>query len=134
MGAMRVLVVDDHAETRSLLTRSLERASYGVKAVASCEEAEAALALGTFDVLVLDVMLPDGSGIDLCGRIRGGKTNIPILLLTARGEVRDRVAGLDAGADDYLVKPFAILELLARVKALGRRGPVVRGRALSFGP
>jgi len=115
-------------------TRSLERASYGVKAVGSCEEAEAALALGPVDVVVLDVMLPDGSGIDLCGRLRAAKTEVPILLLTARGEVRDRVAGLEAGADDYLVKPFAVLELLARVKALGRRGPVTRGRTLSFGP
>src|SRR6478735_9397942 len=131
---MRVLVVDDHHETRQLLTRSLERSSYGVKAVASCEEAEAALALGTFDVLVLDVMLPDGSGIDLCGRLRAARAAVPILLLTARGEVRDRVAGLEAGADDYLVKPFAVLELLARVKALARRGPVTRDRALTFGP
>ena len=65
---MRVLVVDDHAETRKLLVRSLERASYGVKAAASCEEAEAAIGQGEFDVVVLDVMLPDGSGIDLCGR------------------------------------------------------------------
>jgi len=131
---MRVLVVDDHAETRALLSRSLERASCGVKAVGSCEEAEAALTLGSFDVLILDVMLPDGSGIDLCSRIRRAKHQVPILLLTARGEVRDRVTGLDAGADDYLVKPFAILELLARVKALGRRGPVQRGRLLSVGP
>jgi len=131
---MRVLVVDDHRDTRLLLVRSLERAAYGVKAVGSCEEAEAALEVGTFDVLVLDVMLPDGSGIDLCGRIRAATRNVPILLLTARGEVGDRVAGLDAGADDYLVKPFAVLELVARVKALGRRGPVLRCRALSFGP
>ena len=132
---MRVLVVDDHADTRQLLARSLERApSYGVKAVGSCAEAEAALEQGSFDVIVLDVMLPDGSGIDLCYRLRAAKTHAPILLLTARGEVSDRVAGLDAGADDYLVKPFAVLELLARVKALARRGPVVRGRAVSFGP
>ena len=134
MGAMRVLVVDDHADTRQLLARSLERASYGVKAVASCEEAEAALEQGPFDVLVLDVMLPDGSGIELCERLRAAKMRVPILLLTARGEVRDRVAGLDAGADDYLVKPFAVLELLARVKALARRGPMMRDRALEFGP
>ena len=131
---MRVLVVDDHAETRQLLSRSLEKASCGVKAVGTCDEAEAALTLGRFDVVVLDVMLPDGSGIDLCGRLRAARVAAPILLLTARGEVRDRVAGLDAGADDYLVKPFAVLELLARVKALGRRGPITRDRALSFGP
>ena len=131
---MRVLVVDDHADTRKLLARSLERASCGVKTAVSCEDAEAALAQGEFDVVVLDVMLPDGSGIDLCGRIRSTKVQVPILLLTARGEVRDRVAGLDAGADDYLVKPFAVAELLARVKALARRGPVVRERAVVVGP
>jgi two-component system, OmpR family, response regulator len=131
---MRVLVVDDHADTRKLLTRSLDRASCGVKAVGSCEEAEAALAEGEFDIVVLDVMLPDGSGIELCRRVRSAKISVPILLLTARGEVRDRVTGLDAGADDYLVKPFAVLELLARVKALARRGPVARQGALAFGP
>src|SRR3954463_5862789 len=119
---MRVLVVDDHAETRQLLTRSLERAAHGVKAVGSCDEAEVALGFGAFDVVVLDVMLPDGSGIDLCGRLRASKAEVPILLPPAPPDVGDRVAGLDAGADDYLVKPFAVLELLARVKALGRRG------------
>ena len=131
---MRVLIVDDHADTRKLLVRSLERASYSVKAAASCEQAAAVLAEGAFDVMVLDIMLPDGSGIDLCARLRSRKSQIPILLLTARGEVRDRVTGLEAGADDYLVKPFAVLELLARVKALARRGPVLRDRALPFGP
>jgi len=131
---MRVLVVDDHADTRKLLVRSLERASYGVKAAGSCADAEVALGQGEFDVVVLDVVLPDGSGIDLCSRLRAGKLRVPILLLTARGEVQDRVAGLDAGADDYLVKPFAVAELLARVKALARRGPVVRERALAIGP
>jgi two-component system, OmpR family, response regulator len=131
---MRVLVVDDHADTRTLLARHLGLASYGVKTAGSCEEAEAALALGAFDVVVLDVMLPDGSGIDLCRRLRKAALEVPILLLTARGEVRDRVNGLDAGADDYLVKPFAVLELLARVKALGRRGPILRGRTVTFGP
>jgi two-component system OmpR family response regulator len=131
---MRVLVVDDHADTRKLLARSLERASCGVKMAASCGDAEATLGQGEFDVVVLDVMLPDGSGIDLCGRLRAARLQVPILLLTARGEVRDRVAGLDAGADDYLVKPFAVAELVARVKALARRGPVVRELALSIGP
>ena len=131
---MRVLIVDDHADTRKLLVRSLERASYGVTAAASCGDAEAALGQGRFDVVVLDVMLPDGSGIDLCSRLRAAKLRVPILLLTARGEVRDRVAGLDAGGDDYLVKPFAVAELLARVKALARRGPVVREPVLATGP
>ena len=131
---MRVLVVDDHADTRALLARKLERASHGTVAVGTCEEAETALVAGRFDVIVLDVMMPDGSGIDLCGRLRAAGVPTPILLLTARGEVRDRVAGLEAGADDYLVKPFAVLELLARVQALGRRGPLRRDRAVVVGP
>jgi two-component system, OmpR family, response regulator len=131
---MRILVVDDHPETRALLARNLELASHGVKTAASCGEAEAALMVGRFDVVILDVMLPDGSGIDLCRTVRAGRVTVPILLLTARGQVRDRVHGLEAGADDYLVKPFAIVELLARVKALGRRGPVLRDRAITIGP
>jgi DNA-binding response OmpR family regulator len=131
---MRVLVVDDHAETRKLLARNLSTASYDVRAVSSCEEAELAIASGHFDVVVLDVMLPDGCGIELCGRLRSGGAAVPILLLTARGEVRDRVKGLESGADDYLVKPFALLELLARIKALVRRGPILRRRVTTFGP
>lgn len=86
-----------------------------------------------FDVVVLDVMLPDGSGVELCARLREAKVHVPILLLTALGDVRSRVAGLDAGADDYLAKPFAISELRARVKALGRRGPMLRDRAVTIG-
>ena len=130
---MRVLVVDDHQETRHLLSRNLELDSHGVKAVESCAEAEALLHATRFDVVVLDVMLPDGSGIDLCSRLRGNSVHVPILLLTARGEVKSRVQGLDAGADDYLSKPFAVSELRARVKALGRRGPLVRDRSITIG-
>ena len=84
---MRVLVVDDHPETRQLLTRNLEGASHGVKAVGTCVDAEGALAAGRFDVVVLDVMLPDGSGVELCRRLRLRHVSIPILLLTARGDV-----------------------------------------------
>lgn len=131
---MRILVVDDHAETRRLLRRNLELASHGVKTARSRAEAEDAVALGRFDAIVLDVMLPDGSGIDLCRDLRAASLSVPVLLLTARGQVRDRVDGLEAGADDYLVKPFAIVELLARVKALGRRGPVLRDRTITVGP
>src|SRR5439155_6192112 len=78
-----------------------------------------------FEVLVIDVMLPDGSGLELCRTLRGLGVRTPILFLTAKGEVRDRIVGLDAGADDYLRKPFALAELHARIRALGRRqGPV----------
>lgn len=130
---MRLLVVDDESEMRELLSRNLGRV-HGVKTAASCQEAEDALAAANFDVLLLDVMMPDGSGIELCARLRARGVETPILLLTAKGEVRSRVAGLDAGADDYLGKPFALSELRARVTALGRRGPLRRDRAVMIGP
>jgi len=85
---MRILIVDDHAPTRKLLERSVEGASHGVKLAACCAQASTALAVGLFDVIVLDVMLPDGSGIDLCRKLRGAGIATPILLLTARGGTR----------------------------------------------
>src|SRR5882724_11374639 len=130
---MRILVVDDDGPTRELITRNFERAAHVVKTASSCAEAEHGLRDAKFDVVVLDVMLPDGSGIELCGRLRARGFTVPMLLLTARGEVRDRVVGLEAGADDYLVKPFAVAELVARVRALARRGPILRDRVVSFG-
>jgi two-component system OmpR family response regulator len=130
---MRLLVVDDDEETRRLLVRNLQFASHGVKAVASCADARDVMSRERFDVVVLDVMLPDGSGIELCSELRQAQVDVPILLLTAKGEVRSRVLGLDAGADDYLGKPFAISELRARVNALGRRGPVRRDRSIAIG-
>jgi len=131
---MRILVADDDVETRRLLVRVLKEDGHELKAVGSCAGAHAAMTSGAFDVLVLDVMLPDGSGIELCSRLRLANLHVPILLLTASGEVRDRVSGLDAGADDYLPKPFAVAELRARVKGLGRRGPVLRARRVVIGP
>jgi len=102
--------------------------------VESCADARDVLARDRFDVLVLDVMLADGSGIELCSELRACRVDVPILLLTAKGEVRSRVLGLEAGADDYLSKPFAISELRARVNALGRRGPLRRDRSIEIGP
>src|SRR3954447_7991216 len=118
---MRVLIVDDHPPTRDLLTRSMARVGHVAVAEATCAAATDRLASEHFEVAILDVMLPDGSGIDLCRSLRRGGCSIPILLLTARGDIGDRVAGLDAGADDYLAKPFAPEELLARLRALLRR-------------
>lgn len=129
---MRILVVDDHEETRALLVRNLELAGHGVKAVETRAEAFTLLESSPFDVVVLDVMLPDGSGIELCTQLREANLLVPILLLTARVDVRSRVQGLEAGADDYLGKPFALSELRARVHALGRRGPLSRGRAVTL--
>jgi DNA-binding response OmpR family regulator len=131
---VRILVVDDHAGTRKLLDRHFEQAGHAVEAVNACGEASDALVTTRFDVVVLDVMLPDGSGIDFCRKMRKEGFTVPVLLLSARGEVKDRVSGLEAGADDYLIKPFALSELLARVTALARRGPMLRARSSEFGP
>jgi two-component system OmpR family response regulator len=119
---MRILVVDDDSPTRELLARSLGRAGHVASIAADRQEAEAMVRGEHFDVVVLDVMLPDGSGLDLCRALRQQRVKTPILLLTAQGAVGDRVEGLNAGADDYLPKPFAVSELVARVRALGRRG------------
>jgi DNA-binding response OmpR family regulator len=104
-----------------------------VTLAATVSEARGALAAEPPQVIVLDVALPDGSGLELCRELRERDVRIPILLLTAHGEVRQRVEGLDAGADDFLPKPFAIAELRARVRALGRRGPIDRGTRVSTG-
>jgi DNA-binding response OmpR family regulator len=130
---MRVLIVDDHSPTRDLLARSMTRIGHVAVAEATCAAAAARVAAEHFDVAILDVMLPDGSGTDLCRSLRDGGSSMPILLLTARGGVGERVAGLDAGADDYLAKPFAMAELVARVRALARRGPAFRSEALCLG-
>jgi two-component system, OmpR family, response regulator len=130
---MRVLIVEDDPPTRDLLVRSFKRAGHLPTAALSCEDASAAIAQDRFDLIVLDVMLPDGSGVDLCRTFRAQGTSLPVLLLTARGEVGDRVAGLDAGADDYLAKPFAISEVLARARALARRGPALRDDVVEVG-
>ncbi|WP_223643670.1 response regulator transcription factor [Corallococcus sp. EGB] len=117
---MRVLVVDDHQELRALVTQSLERDGHVVRQAGDVEQARRSLVDET-DVIVLDVGLPDGSGLSLCRELRADGIQTPILLLTAHHRVSERVEGLDAGADDFLGKPFAIAELRARVRALGRR-------------
>jgi DNA-binding response OmpR family regulator len=117
----RVLVVEDQKSLLRNLVRGLEEEGYEVAAATSVDEA-LDLAAVRPDVVVLDLMLPDGSGLDLLRRLRGEGFRQPILVLTARDSIEDRVEGLDAGADDYLVKPFAFDELLARLRALLRRG------------
>lgn len=118
---MRILVVEDEARLAQLLWRSLVEEGYGVDVVGTGEEALNHLGSNPFDALILDVMLPGIDGQEVCRRLRGRRVQTPILLLTARDAVEDRVAGLDAGADDYLVKPFALTELLARLRAITRR-------------
>ena len=119
---MKILVVEDNAATRELLERSLGEAGHSVVVAADLATASPLAMKGAFDLAIVDVTLPDGSGLDLCRAVRGERRHLPILFLTARGEVEDRIAGLDAGGDDYLRKPFALAELRARIRALGRRG------------
>ncbi len=127
---MRVLIVDDDPELAELVERALVRDGHVTTVAASVEAAREAL-LDPQDVVVLDIGLPDGSGVELCRELRRAERAEPVLLLTAQSAVAQRVEGLNAGADDYLVKPFAVAELRARVHALGRRRasqPTVRHR------
>jgi two-component system response regulator MprA len=117
----RVLVVDDDPAILSMLRRGLSFDGYEVKVAATGPEALTIARDNPVDLVVLDVMLPGLDGVEVCRRLRAGAADVPILMLTARDTVQDRVAGLDAGADDYVVKPFSFDELLARVRALLRR-------------
>jgi two-component system, OmpR family, response regulator MprA len=132
MAAGRVLVVDDDRRLRDMLRRALESAGYEVDAAEDGGRALAAISGRTFDLVVLDVLMPGVDGLGVARRLRGRGDPIPILMLTARDGVTDRVAGLDSGADDYLVKPFSIDELLARVRALLRRASGEAGELLRF--
>jgi two-component system, OmpR family, response regulator len=132
-GTVRLLVAEDDARLADLLRRGLAEDGHVVDVVGDGEEALWAAAGGGFDALVLDVGLPGRDGLSVCRELRRRELGVPVLLLTARDAVTDRVAGLDAGADDYLPKPFSLAELLARLRALGRRGPVRLPPVLSAG-
>jgi DNA-binding response OmpR family regulator len=123
---MRVLVIDDHAEVLDLVKRTLVRDDHVVWTARSMREAHAELDAREIDLIVLDLGLPDGSGQALCRELRHAGNTVPLLVLTARSAVASRVDCLDAGADDYLSKPFAVAELRARVRALGRRRDTLR--------
>jgi two-component system, OmpR family, response regulator MprA len=120
---MRILVVDDELAVRESLRRALALEGHEVELAADGREALATIARSAPDLVVLDVLMPELDGLEVSRRLRAVGDRTPILMLTARAEVEDRVAGLDAGADDYLGKPFALDELLARVRALLRRSP-----------
>lgn len=121
VSSVRILVVEDEPKVAKAVREGLERESYTVTVCHTGEEGFFLLNTETFDLVVLDVMLPGRSGIEILETLRRQGLQVPVLLLTARDTVEDRVAGLDAGADDYLVKPFAFAELLARIRALLRR-------------
>src|ERR1043166_6796339 len=123
---VRVLVVEDEPHMAELIRRGLSNEGFAIDIAADGEECLGMVAATSYDAIVLDVMLPGISGFEACRRLRDEAVWTPVLMLTARDSVDDRVTGLDAGADDYLVKPFSFEELLARLRALTRRTPVER--------
>jgi DNA-binding response OmpR family regulator len=134
---MRLLVVEDEARIAELLRAGLSRAGFVVDAVPTVADASAALPVAPYDAVILDLGLPDGDGLEFLAGLRQTGNTLPVLVLTARDAVEARVAGLDAGADDYLIKPFVMAELIARTKALLRRpghalGAVLKAGNISF--
>jgi DNA-binding response OmpR family regulator len=130
---MRILVVEDDVQLAEVLTEALTDLQYAVDAVRDGETAWTWFETIAYDLLVLDVTLPKLDGVSLCRRLRDRNYTTPILMLTARDTVADKICGLDAGADDYVVKPFDLQELLARVRALLRRGPLTTTPELIWG-
>jgi two-component system response regulator MprA len=129
---MRVLVVDDDPAVSGALTRALRLEGYDVSVAVDGPQALEEIAIRPPDAVILDIGLPTIDGLDVCRRLRAADDDTPVLMLTARDAINDRVQGLDAGADDYLVKPFALAELLARLRALLRRRPEESGEILRF--
>lgn len=130
---MRVLVVEDDRALGTVVVRGLSEEHHAVDLVGTVADARHAVATVAYDALVLDLGLPDGDGRDLCRQLRADGQLLPVLMLTARDEVSDTVSGLDAGADDYLSKPFHFPELAARLRALLRRPPLAHGTAITVG-
>jgi len=135
---MRVLVVEDEKKVAAFIKRGLEQESYAVDVAYDGEEGEHYAEVNEYDVIILDIMLPNKGGLDVLRDLKEGGVTTPVLLLTARDTVEDRVKGLNLGADDYLTKPFAFEELLARIRVLMRRGgygtPVLKYSDLSLDP
>lgn len=130
---MRVLLIEDEEKLAALVARGLTERGDVVDVVSTGTQALASARQGEYDVILLDVMLPDLDGFAVCQRLRAERVWTPVLMLTARTSIGDRINGLDSGADDYVAKPFAFQELLARMRALARRGPVPRPTELQVG-
>src|SRR5947199_3194101 len=128
---MRILVVEDEKKTASFIRKALQAEGFAADVCHNGDDAWAAAKVTPYDAIVLDIMLPGRDGLSLLRQLRERKNTTPVLLLSARGQVTERVDGLNAGADDYLAKPFVIAELVARVRALGRRGGESRSAVLS---
>lgn len=130
---MRVLLVEDEPDAARLLAKGLRERAYAVDIAAEGEQALYLASINDYDLIILDVMLPLKDGFAVCQELRASGASVPVLMLTARDDVRDRITGLDSGADDYLVKPFDFHELLARVRALLRRGQSLQPETIEVG-
>src|SRR4029079_2486167 len=122
-GKTKVLVVDDDARLRDLLNRYLAEQGYSVRTVSNSTELNRQLARERYDLMILDLRMPGEDGLSICRRLRGANEDMPIIMLTAKGDEVDRIVGLEVGADDYLAKPFNPRELVARIQAVMRRAP-----------
>ena len=131
---MRILLVEDEEKMAALVRRGFAEEGFATDVVGTAEDAVWMGSDTAYDVIVLDIMLPDGDGFEVCRRLRAANQWAPVIMLTARDHVEDRVAALDGGADDYLTKPFSFEELLARMRALVRRGALQRPAVLRAGP
>jgi DNA-binding response OmpR family regulator len=130
---MRILLVEDEPAAAQMLAKGLREQTFAVDLAADGEAALYQASINDYDLILLDVNLPGKDGLEVCRELRVGGSTVPVLMLTARDTVQDRVAGLDNGADDYLTKPYAFHELLARVRAVMRRGPVLSSETIAIG-
>jgi DNA-binding response OmpR family regulator len=129
---LRILLVEDELSAARMLAKGLREQAYAVDVASDGEDALYRTSINDYDLVILDVMLPRKDGFEVCRQMRTAGSAVPVLMLTARDSVPDRIAGLDTGADDYLTKPFDLRELLARVRALLRRGPVLRTESIQL--
>jgi len=129
---MRILLVEDDQRIARFVAKGLREQAYAVDVVGDGDEAGYKLSINDYDAVILDVMIPGRDGFQVCRDLRSAGIAVPVIMLTARDTVQDRVTGLDSGADDYLIKPFAVTELLARLRALLRRGRVVRPATITI--
>jgi len=130
---MRILVVEDEKKVAAFIKKGLEEDSYSVELAHDGDKGEERAVAENFDLIILDILMPKKDGLTLLKELRAKQISTPVLMITAKGSVDDKVKGLDSGADDYLVKPFAIAELLARVRSLLRRGPSEKSTSLVVG-
>lgn len=129
---MRVLLVEDDSRIARFVSQALREQAYAVDVTADGEDALYKASINDYDAVILDVMIPGRNGFEVCRQLRAEGLTVPVIMLTARDSVQDRIAGLDTGADDYLTKPFAVAELLARLRALLRRGNIVRPATITI--